>query len=63
MFPRQISPEDEKDRIYTDAVEKIWKEFDADHSGELDKDETRTLLKSILEDCPPPNDYDESRFE
>ena len=58
-----MSAEDEKDRIYTDAVEKIWKNFDDDHSGELDKEETRNFLKTVLENCPPPNNYDESKFE
>lgn len=62
-FSRQISEEDEKERVYTDAVDKIWAQFDADHSGELDKDETRNFLKVVLENCPPPHNYDESKFE
>lgn len=41
MFERQISPEIEKDRVYRDAVDKIWKQFDKDENGELSKDETR----------------------
>ena len=41
MFERQISPEIEKDRVYRDAVDKIWKQFDKDENGELSKEETR----------------------
>ena len=44
-------------------MEKIWRTFDADHSGELDKEESRNFLRTVLADCPPPNNYDESEFE
>lgn len=62
-FSRQITKEDEKNRVYTEAVDKIWVQFDADNSGELDKDETRRFLQVVLENIPPPHNYDESRFE
>jgi len=62
-FSRQITEEDEKNRVYTVAVDKIWSQFDADHSGELDREETKQFLKVVLENCPPPNNYDESRFD
>jgi len=29
----------------------------------LDKNETRTFLKVVLGNCPPPNNYDDSRFD
>lgn len=63
MFERQISPEIEQDRVYRDVVDKIWKQFDKDKNGELSKDETRSFLKVVLENCPPPHNYDENNFE
>ena len=40
-FDRRLTPEIERDRIYRDAVEKIWGQFDKDNSGQLDRAETR----------------------
>lgn len=58
-----MSEEVEKDRVYRDAVEKIWSQFDKDNSGELDRDETREFLKVVLENCPPPHNYNEDNFD
>ena len=62
-FTRRLTPEIERDRIYRDAVEKIWAQFDKDNSGYLDKPETKVFLKTVLENVPPPNNYDESKFD
>lgn len=40
-FARRLTPEIERDRIYRDAVEKIWGQFDKDNSGQLDRAETK----------------------
>ena len=47
-FERQIPEDFEMDRVYRDAVEKIWGEFDKDNSGELDKPETKLFLWTVL---------------
>ena len=44
VFVRKITEQVEKDRIYRLTVEKIWKKYDLDESGQLDKDETRKFL-------------------
>jgi len=62
-FPRSIAADDELNRLYTDAVDKVWFTFDSDNSGQLDKNETRTFLKVVLGNCPPPNNYDDTRFD
>ena len=53
----------ERDRIINQLVNKIWKDFDTDNSGMLDKPETRRFLMVILKDLPPPNNYVEEKFE
>ena len=62
-FSRRLTPEVEQQRIYSQAVDKIWRQFDVDNSGALDKAETKRFLETVLADCPPPNNYEESRFE
>jgi len=62
-FARAISTEDEQARTINEAVDRIWSRFDDDHSGELDKEETRNFLKLVLAHCPPPNNYDETTFD
>lgn len=43
-FTRRVTAEREKKRVYEQAVEKIWGEYDKDNSGALDKPETRRFL-------------------
>jgi len=58
-----MTEEVERDRIINQLVDKIWKDFDTDNSGMLDKPETRRFLMVILKDLPPPNNYEEEKFE
>lgn len=46
-----------------DAVEKIWGEFDRNDNGSLDQAETKAFLKKALKDLPPPNEYDDAKFD
>lgn len=62
-FSYKLTKEVERSRVYTMAVEKIWEQFDKDNSGALDKPETKVFLKTVLADIPPPNHYDEAKFE
>lgn len=62
-FERRMTPEYERERVIMQVVDKIWSDFDADHSGQLDKPETRAFLQKVLADVPPPNAYDEAKFE
>lgn len=58
-----MTAEIERDRIYRDAVEKIWDQFDKDKTGKLDRAETKNFLRTVLENIPPPNHFDESKFD
>ena len=62
-FARRLTAEIERDRIYKDAVEKIWGQFDVDKSGQLDRVETKNFLSTVMENIPPPNHYDDSKFD
>lgn len=62
-FSYRMTAEIEKDRIYKDAIEKIWDQFDVDKTGALDRVETKSFLTTVLANVPPPNNYDESKFE
>lgn len=62
-FARVLSGDVERERVVKEVVEKIWSDFDKDNSNQLDKDETRNFLKTVLADLPPPNNYDESKFD
>ena len=43
-FSYKLTKEVERSRVYSMAVDKIWDEFDKDHSGALDKPETKVFL-------------------
>ena len=62
-FTRRITPEIEKDRVIRQAVDKIWVDYDKDKSGALDRVETKNFLKDVLSNMPPPNNFDDSKFE
>ena len=53
----------ERDRIYKDAVEKIWDKFDTNRSNDLDRQEAKIFLQTVMENIPPPNHYDDSKFD
>ena len=62
-FSYRLTAEIERDRIYKQAVDSIWGQFDKDNSGALDKAETKKFLQRVLENIPPPNHFDESKFD
>lgn len=62
-FSYRLTAEIERDRIYKQAVDSMWVLFDKDNSGSLDKPETKRFLQTVLENIPPPNNFDESKFE
>lgn len=62
-FSYRLTAEIERDRIYKQAVDSMWVLFDKDNSGSLDKPETKNFLQTVLENIPPPNNFDESKFE
>ena len=62
-FSRRVTPEVQRELLLKDAVEKIWGEFDVNNNGSLDQVETKAFLKKALKDIPPPNEYDESKFD
>ena len=47
-FP-ELGPEEDsiEESIVKQIVEEMWKQFDMDGSGDLDKEETRDMLKHI----------------
>lgn len=63
FFDRVLDETYEKERIYSQAVDALWEKYDTDKSGQLDKEETKRFLQDVLTDIPPPNQYDESKFE
>ena len=46
-FPEVGEEMDELSSIVKQIVDDLWKEFDMDGSGDLDKEETRNMLKDI----------------
>jgi hypothetical protein len=62
-FSYKLTPAIERDRVFKQAIDKIWEQFDEDNNGSLDREETRTFLKTVLANVPPPNQYDDSKFD
>jgi len=62
-FSYKLTAAIEQDRIYKDAVEKLWLKLDKDKNGILDKQEARTFLQEVMANIPPPNDFNEAKFE
>lgn len=58
-----MSGDIQRDRVINQVVDKIWGDFDKDNSGHLDREECRAFLSTVLADLPPPNSYDESKFD
>ncbi len=62
-FTRRIAAENEKLRIYTQAVDKIWANRAQDAPPSLDKQETKDFIAEVLENCPAPRTYDDAKFD
>jgi len=63
-FSYRVTAETERDRALKNCIEKIWDKYDVDKSGNLNKEETRAMLKDACADAPAPlNFFDESKFE
>ncbi len=62
-FSFKLTAAYERERVFKQAIDKIWLQFDADNNGSLDRDETKIFLQTVLGDVPPPNNYDDSKFD
>ena len=51
------------DQVIKKCVEDIWKEYDKDNSGALDKDETKKFVKNTLADMNDTGEFSEEDFE
>ena len=45
------------------CVEDIWKEYDKDNSGSLDKSETKKFVKNTLSEMNDNGEFSEADFE
>ena len=52
----------QKDQAVQYVVEQIWKEYDIDRSGELDKNETRKFMKDFLAEVGAQDEYNDLTF-
>eukprot|EP00352_Strombidinopsis_acuminata_P007892 CAMPEP_0176374336 /NCGR_PEP_ID=MMETSP0126-20121128/26688_1 /TAXON_ID=141414 ORGANISM="Strombidinopsis acuminatum, Strain SPMC142" /NCGR_SAMPLE_ID=MMETSP0126 /ASSEMBLY_ACC=CAM_ASM_000229 /LENGTH=84 /DNA_ID=CAMNT_0017734875 /DNA_START=175 /DNA_END=429 /DNA_ORIENTATION=+ len=50
------------DTVIDDCIEDIWRRYDKDGSGELDKAETKIFLKNTLLELGETGDFSESDF-
>ena len=51
------------EKVIDKSIESIWLLYDQDHSGYLDKDETKKFVQNILNNAGENNKYSESNFE
>ena len=61
-YRKSLDAATEEERRILKVVDQIWRQYDVDNSGALDKDETR----KFIEDCyakMPENNYDDSQFD
>lgn len=61
-FSRKITAEKEEERTYDRAVNEIWN-FDANHNGVLDKEETRKFISQVLVNFKGYENLDDAKFE
>ena len=47
-FTKKMTNESANDRVYREAVDGIWAQFDVDNSGALEKGEARKFLELVL---------------
>ena len=50
------------DTVIDDCIEDIWRRYDKDGSGELDKAETKIFLKNTLLELGETGDFSENDF-
>ena len=62
-FERALDDSTKESRIINQIVDKIWREFDKDGNGYLDRDETRLFLQSTMKDLDGEDAYDEAKFD
>ena len=51
------------DTVIDDCIEDIWRRYDKDNSGELDKAETKIFLKNTLLELGETGEFSEDDFE
>ena len=51
------------DDVIKKCVEDIWKEYDKDNSGALDKDETKKFVKNTLNEMNDSGEFSEDDFD
>lgn len=63
VFPRVADKNDPRERAIQQLVNSIWVDFDADQSGELDKDETKEFMKTIQQKMGITKQLSDTEFE
>ena len=53
----------EIDIVIGKCVEEIWYKYDDDHSGYLDKQETKLFVQDTLADMSNDNGFNDDEFE
>ena len=51
------------EEVIKKCVEDIWKEYDKDNSGALDKDETKKFVKNTLSEMNDSGEFSEEDFD
>lgn len=51
------------DKIIENCIDDIWKNYDKDNSGFLDKDETKAFVKNTLTEMGESGDFGEGDFD
>ena len=51
------------DAVIKKCVDDIWKEYDKDNSGALDKEETKKFVKNTLSEMNDSGEFSEEDFE
>ena len=51
------------DAVIAKCVDDIWQQYDVDHSGALDKDETKQFVKKTLNDMDDSGEFSEEDFD
>ena len=53
----------EEEQLLKCVIDQIWDAYDADKDGELDKAETKKLVKDTLGDLGSGNEFSDDAFE
>ena len=51
------------DAVIQKCVEDIWREYDKDNSGSLDKEETKTFVLNTLQEMSDQGEFSEADFD